>query len=303
MTLEELMKAKGFTDAEIREHAPMLKNAKFRQALEAELGQVSTLRTERDALQKDVADMNKWYEETALPGTQKALDAKIAAERTAAVARGEAEAAKAEIKALQDAGLYKVAKQQGADPPSPVNHPDPDNPADPGNGNPAFDPNKYVSREDFDTVYSRVGESIAMVGDILDDHRDLFGQRLPGGMGQLRKDYAAAIRNREISSELNIRDYWERKFKVEDRRSELAAEERQKAEEQIRKDEREKVLSEVGNPMTRTAIPSQHSFVIRKKQNEDGTDVLPWQSSKGERRSARLKKATQLAAQRAAGDS
>ena len=194
------------------------------------------------------------------------------------------------MKAQQDYGLAKVAEKAGHEP---VVQPVEPKPKD-------FDSSKFVTAEAFDKTARSVGDSMIMLTDILEDHRELFGKRLPGGMSKLRENWQKSVADEHYRG--SLRDYWEKEYKVADRRDAIAAKEKKDYEDSIRKDERTKVQSEYGNPNTRPLALSHNPFTNKTiKTDESGKPIVgaaqPWEKSKEQRATERLNKFTNKALQ------
>lgn len=263
----EILKARGYSDEELN-GLTMLTDARFVKAIEDE--DVERERLQSEVLKKDTMldQTTDWYNKTAQPALQKAT-------RDAIDARAEAEAAKARLKAAQDYGLARVLEQEEGTPAKPAAAA-----AAPG-GQPD---DRYVSAEVFQQTTDRFGEAIATATDLAEDHRDLFGARLPGGVGTLRKEYQDAVRNHRFGGDL--RAFWEQKYNVSTKRTEIATKAVEERETRIRADERAKVLSENLNPATRSPISSRSPFVAKAATREGGTGGgnQPWEKGSPEQR-------------------
>jgi len=277
---KDILLARGYTEADLTSMSTLLADAKFCAAIEAEAAETDTLREQTTKLQKDLEDDAKWYQETAVPALNKAVkDATEAREKQAAV--------EAKLKAAQDYGLMKVAENDKPATPVPTTPP----------SSTDLDPTKFVSAETFAQTTSQFGSAIAMAQDIADDHRELFGSRLPGGVSKLREEYQEAVRSRRFGG--SLQQFWEQQYKVADRRKELETAARQKEISDAVAAEKTKWVSEQANPMTRTLSSSRNPFTNRtQSQTADGkpatsstsTPSKPWEKSDSERASQRVSK-------------
>jgi hypothetical protein len=251
----DILIAAGYTEAQINDPAlaTLLGSPQFCGALEAESLAAETAEAERARLQGELDGDLNWYQTQAAPALKKATADAIAA-------KSEAAAANAKLQAMQDYGLSEIAKQEGAKPgfagaaPAAV--------IDPNTG-------QYMTKEQLDTELANrmgmVGDVVTMAADIPFDHRDLFGTPLPGGMAGLRKEFNAAQANNRFRG--SLMDFWESKYKVADKRSEVAATTRQKELDDYAAskvaEERTRLTSEYGNPMTRPLATSRSPFTNR----------------------------------------
>lgn len=253
--LEEILKAKGYSDADLSGMATLLADAKFRGALEDEFG---VLEADRDKKAKEVQDWSEWHQKEALPKLQEEMDARQAAEADAASNR-------ARLETLQKQGLIKLEDQRKAPEEKKVE--------------PEFDYKKFnlVTRDDVAQLANLEGEAIMLAQDIAAEHAAL-------GLGPLKfRD----LRKAAMEAKMPVDKYWEQTYKVADKRAEADAKTRTEAENKIRADERAKVTSEYANPQTRPGIISRASFLPPAKTGES---KMPWDDANA-RTAARVDKA------------
>lgn len=282
---KDILLARGYTDADLASMATLLADAKFCAAIEAEAAELDQHRADLDKAKKDLEDDAKWYQETAVPALNKATQDAITARKKQAELE-------AQLKAAQDYGLLKVADGQdkGNPPvnPNPNPNPSPDS---------SLDASKFVSVDEFNNTRAAFGSAIAMAQDIADDHRELFGTRLPGGVTKLREEYQDAVSSRRYRG--SLQQFWEEKYKVADKRNEIAAKSRQDEIDKAVADAKSKWISEQSNPMTRTPSSSRNPFVARTATTTapDGKTVTapvskPWERNESERSGQRVSKFT-----------
>jgi hypothetical protein len=275
---KEILLARGYTEADLA-GITLLSDPKFCAAIEAEAAEADEHKAKVEETQQLLDSDTEWYRTKAVPALNKAV-------KDATDARAKAAELEARLKSEQEYGLRKIAEQEGGTPAAPAT------PATPAT--PAIDPSQYVTAELFNQTASQFGSAIAMATDITEDHRELFGKRMEGGISKLRAEYMEATQNNRFRGDL--RQYWETKFKVPEKREELRQAEVKKREDTIRAEERSKVLSEVGNPMTRTMVSSRNPFTNRgtaATSATTGTTVpvkQPWERPESERSSARVSK-------------
>jgi hypothetical protein len=254
-TLEQILKAKGYSDADLTGMAPLLSDAKFRGALEDEFGAIET---DRDKQAKAVKDWDEWHQTVALPKLQEEMDARQTAEADAGANR-------ARLETLQKQGLIKLEEQR--------NPPKEEKPVD------QFDYKKYglVTRDDVAQLANLEGEAIMLAQDIAAEHAAL-------GLGPLK---FRELRKAAMEAKMPVDRYWEQTYKVPEKRQELATRHAQEAEAKIRADERSKVTSEYANPQTRPGVTSRASFLPQPKPGEA---KMPWDDANA-RTAARVDKA------------
>ncbi len=266
--LEDILKAQGFTDADLQAAQTLLGDERFRGAVES---YTSGLETKLGEFRTENDKWAEWAETTHKPQLES-----LQREKLDLVARtGSLEA---RLKALDPS--YSGQPVPGAATP-----------------NPEQQQSQYLTREDFQRQVSEYaaaqGTAIAMANDLAMEYRRLTGSdmldyqttdsdgRPLSGMSALLYE---ARRDKKP-----LPDYIASKFDFAGKRAQAAAAQKQAAEEAIRKDERSRVLAEMGNPNTRPGMPSVNPFIPQRSQGEAGK--MPWETSPAERRSARLARA------------
>lgn len=282
--LRDILLAGGYTEEELKGMDTLLSNPKFASTLQKQLDSIDSLTTERDNLQKTVTGDKEWYENVCVPESDKLLSRAEKAEADLASER-------ARIEYWQKNGLLKVMEGNNPNPnPNPNSNPNPSNPnpASPTNMPTDLD-KRFVSTEQFTKAYTEVGNTIIDAADIPDDHHELFGSRLPGGMRGLRAEYVEACNQRRFNGSLT--QFWEQKYKVADKRVELEAKRKQEYEDSIRADERAKI-AKTTNPMLSTPMPSRMPFTKATPSNGTGApnDDKPWLKSREQRQAERVSK-------------
>jgi hypothetical protein len=268
-TLETVLKTKGYSDDDLKGMETLLKDPKFRTALE---GSFSELESERDKLKGDNEVWARWHQETAQP----MLDAAFQREQKA---REEAATAAARLQTLQDQGLLKQAEQQDK-PPDPK--PEPSG---------AFDPKAYklVTQDDVARFAEAEGQAIAMAADLAAQFQELHGKSLysyqspDGGRG------LSALRREAVAARKPLDAYVAEKFNFAAKRAELDAAEKARYEDGIRKDERAKAIAEFANPSARAPQDSRMTLVPRV----DKEGKQPWEKPEGSVAQVRVAKAVQ----------
>lgn len=268
--LEETLRAKGYTDADIAALAPLLTNDRYRGDLESTLADAEYA---AEVGRADSAEALRWRDEEALPKLTKA-------QQEAQDARAEAAGYRERMKALQEQGLIKIAEDQEKPIVKPV--------AD-------FDPKKYnlVDQSDVARFAELEGDAIATVADLGDEYRELFpGKSLHTYVSRDGKSRGfVALRREAVAAKKHVADYVAEKFDFNGRRAEIAKAAKEVEFEAVRKAEREKVTTELvgtlGNPMARNPMGSQYPILPKPK---DSNGKQPWEAET-DRSQARVQKA------------
>lgn len=285
---KEILIARGYTEQDLAGMATLLSDPKFCAAIEAEAAEADEHKSQAEKLKTDLAADAEWYRNTAVPQLTRAL-------QDAVTAKSELAKSQAQLKAMQDYGLARVAEGQGVEP-DPTKSAALPNPANP---NPAEPDPRYVTNDTFSQTVSQYIPATATMQDLSDEYRELYGSRIPGGMAAVHKEFLDARDSNRYRG--GFREYVESKFKFAEKRSEIASAEKQKHEEAIRLEERNKVLSEMGNPMTTPMRVSRNPFTNRAATQSgsgngagaaagSGTPAHPWAKTANERSSARVSK-------------
>ncbi len=264
-TLEDVLKAKGYSEADLESLKPMLSDAKFRSALQDSLAEADA---ETERFKTEATSWSEWYQNTAIPTVDKAL-------KDAQDARAEAAANNARLKTLQEQGLLKVAEGEGEPTPKP-SEPAP------------FDPKAHnlVTLDDVTKFADAEGDAIAMAQDIAAEYAELYsGKSLFGYQGQNGQRGFRALRREALAAKQPLDSYVANKFNFAGRRAEMEKAALDAREAEIRKEERAKTIAEIGNPAARP--PSASGFPLLPRPMEG---KQPWDSSE-ERAQARVNKA------------
>jgi len=274
MTIEEMLKSAGWTDAELETHKALIAEPKFRGAIETSLGAIAE---ERDKFAAENKAWAQWHEEHGKPTL-------ALYEKDAVDAKAHAASLEARLKEAEKAGYAPRRDDQNPDP----------KPAAAAANEP-FDPKKHklVTTDDVERFADMEGRAIAMASDLNEEYRSLTGKSLI--------DYSTTIDGRTVRGMTALREeakaakrpldqYVADKFKFNEHRDRIAAEARAKAEEAIRADERAKVVATYGNPDTRPLQQSKSPFI---PPAPGGDAKHPWDVPAQERRSARLGRAIQ----------
>lgn len=272
---EDILKAQGFSAEEIAAHASI--DPKVRAAIEASYGTVE------EALSSYKAENDKWaeYNETHVKPT---------------VALYEKEKADAVGLAASLEARLKLAEQNGYAPPRET--PDQEKPPSGGSFE-NFDPRKHnlVTHEDVARFADAEGQAIAMAADLNEEYRHLTGGKSLFEYTSQTQDGRTlrgmtALRQEALSAKKHLNQYVADKFDFAGKRAAIEAEQRKKAEEAIRTDERAKIMGQYGDPNQRPLMPSMSPFV--PKAAEGGK--MPWDQGAQDRTKSRIQRAMQIQA-------
>lgn len=275
MKLEDILKSKGLSDADIQAMAPMLTNQAYRTALE---NSYAELASERDQYR---ARDEEW---------QQLRDTKYVPALTAA----EEDARKARVRAAELEESIKIAKEYGYLPDDAQKRADEAaaaaraaaQPRDQATGR--FNPNDPEFQKFAGQFSSAEGDAIALHDFLGEEYRELHGKSINSYVGQDGSRGMVALRKEARSAGKPIDQYMESKFNWQGLRAERTAQQEREREEAIRRDERQKVALEYGgNPLTARPQVSRDPLIPRTKVG----DKQVWEIPAAERRAMRLERA------------
>ena len=281
MTIEEILKSKGWSEQEVADIAPMLTNPRFRQTLEEQYGAIAT---ERDQFKQRDEEWQRLKDSDWQPKV-------AAAEKEAQKARMELAAAREQIAIAKDYGY--LTEEQAADATRRAEA----KAAETAN---AFDPKKFVSMDDVPKLVTAQGDAIAIYYDIADEYGYLTGKNIRDVQftngNQVFRGMQALREEAKAKRASDLRAFVEDKFKFNDLRAAKDAVRQKENEDRIRADEREKARTEFaqqysGNPNLRTAVASMNPFLPAK--TSDGK--MPHEiGSPAQLKNNRVKKFTEM---------
>lgn len=272
--LEELLKAKGWTDADIAAQATLLNDPKFRGAIEDQYG---TLEQQATSYKTENEQWAKWHEEHGKP--------------TLALYEKDMTDAKALAASLQE--RLRLAEANGfapkRDDPPPI--PDPKPNADP------FDPTKHnlVTKDDVAKFADMEGQAIVMANDLALTYQHLTGKSIIDYEAEIdgrRMNGLSALRQEALAAKTPLDQYVAKKFDFSTKRQAIIDKQKADAEAAIRADERSKVIGTYGDPNQRPMMPSNNPFIPRQA-GENGQPKMPWDVPAQDRRNARIQHAMQ----------
>lgn len=270
LTLEEILKAEGYTDTDLEAVKPFLTDPKLRTAIDKQLGasqaQLQEFRTENE----------KWadfYDKQYKPTAEERV--RLTADKASLEAR---------LKLAEEEGFTKRPEAPNPTAPTPEA-------AKPWNAK----EHNIPTWDDVNTLAQREGEAIALSHDLGADYQRLTGQNIldytsSDSEGRTLRGMTALLKEAR-EAKVPLDRYVSKKFDFDAKRAALQAKEKAAYEERIRKEEREKVTSEMMNPNTRALMPSAQPFIPAARQGADGKPVMPWDVPAGERRNSRITRA------------
>jgi len=271
--LEDVLKANGYSDADIEAMGPMLADQKFRGSMEAHF---SRLEAERDDYKGKYETYENWRETVANPHIAQQ-------ERIAAEARIDAAKAREEAKIARELGLFPK-DDDTKKPPADLSVSGAFNPKD----------HKLVTEDDLAKGYARFsdleGDAIASVGDLLEEYRYLSGGKslIEYVDPTTGKKGLTALREEAKKRNMHVGDLVAQKFDFEGKRRAVSEAAQKAHDDKIRAEERAAMATQYGNPMLRTPSPSRQAFIPPKTETGG---KFPWEQLPQERRNARLERA------------
>lgn len=269
---EEILKAQGFTDDEITAQANT--DPKVKAAIEAAYGAneetLTKYKTENDA-------WAKYNQDDVIPTVGRL-------EREHAAAIAEKAGLEARLKLAEQNGY--APRREEAPVPKPGEVPTPQ---------PTFDTSKFVNKDDIAKFADAEGAAIAMAADLNEEYRHLTGGKSLFEYTSQTQDGRTlrgmtALRHEALNNKQHLGEYVAKKFDFEGKRAVIAEDQRKKAEEAIRQDERTKVMGQYGDPNQRPLMPSNNPFVPRPRE----AGKMPWEVPAQERARARITSAMQI---------
>jgi hypothetical protein len=274
MTLEEILKASGWTDQQIADVGPMLNNAQFRSTLEQ---QYNTVANERDTYKQRDTEWEQLRDTVYQPQ----------------ITRAEEDAAKIRMEAARLREQVQIAKDYGYLTEEQAQKTERETAAAAAAAAQNYDPKRHPTFDDVRRFADAEGEAIALAQDMaaeyaaLNEGRSLYeytaeiGGRQMRGMRALRAEAKAAGSN-------DLEQYIARKFDYTAKRAALAAARQKAHDDAIRKEAEEKVNSEWaarvgGNPNMRLPVPSTQPFIPSRSE----AAKQPWESGTPQQNRAR----------------
>lgn len=275
MAIEDLLKAQGYTDAEIEASKALLADPKLRGTLETAY---SKLESDLTSFKTENENWSKWHEDHGKPTL-------ALYEKDRADALAETASLKERLRLAEEAGFAprRTEPTTTTTTTTPTTTPAAFNPKD----------HNLVTTEELGRLANLEGQAIAMAADLNEEYRRLTG-------GQSLISYETEIDGRQVRGMQALRleamqkkqpldQYVSSKFDFAGKRKVIADKQKADAEEAIRVDERAKLAKQYGDPNVRTPMPSTNPFMPRP----DKENKQPWDSGKtpAQLKSERLQRA------------
>lgn len=241
MTTAEYLKSIGMSDEEIIALTKAFPADKLAKAFEAPLKAKADAEALAAKYKTDLEDFENKYQTEILPEISKTY-------KDAINYRTQAEALKARLVAAKEYGfLSDDAAIPGS--PAPGTPANPGTPAAPAPGTPAALDPRYVEATAFSTAVDSIPDMLGRLSKMSNEHFHLFGSPL------LDIDELVTA-SKATKGKKSVYDLWDEKYKVADKRKELALKTQQAHDTKIGDEAVTKYLSEHGMPFTRPAVPS-----------------------------------------------
>jgi hypothetical protein len=272
--LEDLLKSKGYTDADLEALKPMLSDSRFRTSIEEQFGAVES---ERDRIKSEAEAREAEWQRS------------LAEDYNPRIAAAEKKAIEKDLEAANYRRQVELAKEYGL---LPEDHtPAAATAAAPAAGSPAYDPKRHPTFEDVGKFADAEGEAIALSHDLADEYEYLCGKPLFDYVGADGRRGMRALRSEAKAARKNLDAYMADKFDFAGKRAEKEAARQKEHDDAIRRDAEEKTRAELatkyGNPLLRAPMPSRQPFIPTKPQQ----GKQPWDMTAQERRSGRIERA------------
>lgn len=269
MTLAEYLKSQGLTDEEVKVmDTPVMR--KLHDEREAATTLAASETKKRNEYEGKV---QVWYDANVAKMDKK--------DKEVITARAEAAKLKGAFKAAKDTGmdgLAELAKEMGID----VDDPAPAARAAAAAAAPP-DASQFYTKSEVDKAAMDARGYAEMTADITNEHRRLFGET--PSFRQLRTEANAAG--------LGLEAFWQQKYKIAEKRQEVANNEVRAREDKIREEEREKVRSEYTargvNPDLANPGVSNNPLRPLTREGVRGEGKQPWEY--GDQSGERVKRA------------
>jgi hypothetical protein len=206
--------------------------------------------------EKDKAELNNWFNQTAVPEYKEMERRAIAAEAEAAKARQAWESA-------QERGLVDLAQLEA------LGYTKKDGKPAVSDDKPPFDTSKFLTVDSARPLLDGAGEGLAVLQDIVMEHTLLFPDK-PLRVRDLRREAVAAGKT--------VEQYWTDKYQVASAREARETKQREAYEAKLREEGRQAAVSELAgkyaNPDVRPMVSSSSPFTARPAT---GRDKQPWE--------------------------
>ena len=259
--MEWLKQESGLTDDELKAMEAVAGAGKFKAMLVKMVAANEQAKTDKQTAENERLALEKRYNEEFIPEMRKVTQDSLRAQ-------GEAARMKAELEAAKQYGIVPEGEKKV--------EPEVRAPGSP-------DPNA-ASKEDFARWAAAQSRSIITLNDLNAEHYKLFGQPLANSQELVDM----VTREHQLGhKDFTLRAAWESKHNVSAKRTEIAAAEQKKHDDEVRagalKEFKEKHPSS-GNPNTVSGRDSR--FSTYKESDAQNKNAKPWQTPAGMKRAA-----------------
>lgn len=260
MNWKDLLRAQGYTDAEITKMETEFGGDKMAKAFAAPLAAQQAAETALATAKTEHEEFEKFYNDDVLPKVSTVYQDAINW-RTRATALEE------RLKAAKDYGfLSEPTAIAGAVPGMPAGtpiaapvNPVPGSPAAPGAPTPAAMDPRYVSVDTFKQGVDSIPDMLGRLTKMSNEHFSLFGSPL--------LDVDTLITEAK-SQKKNVLDVWQTKYKVQERRDEIKRKVQEDHDRQVGEEAVRKYASDHGQPFTAPGRPSVASHFTPTSSDE-----------------------------------
>lgn len=256
--LDWLKEKSGLSDEKLKEFEALTTRAEFTAMLQSIISSNEAAEKARQDAETARLNFESRYSDEFVPEMRRIVTENIAT-------KGELARLKAENQTAREYGIV-------IDPP-PANNAPPNPEAPPrAPGSPAPDPN-LMSRDEFGRFSNAQSAALIAVTDLMADHQRLFKEPL-SGLQELTEEVA---KQRKLGNgAFTLRQAWEQKHNVAEKRAEIQKAERQKEiDTAIAADRKEQAQKFGANPNLRSGVQSRFSSY---KPAANGQE--PWKASK-----------------------
>jgi len=268
MNWKQHLKSQGYTDEEISNMEKTFGGDKMAKAFEAPIAAQAAAEANAKKYKEDLEAFENRYQTEILPEISKTYKDAINY-RTRATALEERLKAATEYGFLSDPAAVPGSPAPGTPGnPTPAATPN----ATPTPGTPALDP-RYVESSMFTNAVNEIPDMLGRLSKMSNEHLHLFGTPL------LEIDELVTA-SKATKGKKSVYDLWNEKYKVDDKRKELALKKQQEHDSKIGEEAVQKYLSEHGMPFTRPAVPS----IATRFTNVGKEEVRqPWKGARDRR--------------------
>jgi len=282
---EEILKERGFTEADLSDPTMRGVIERLRPGIEAEM---STLESAATGYRAQVDTWQKHLDEVVNPR----------------VLQAEQEVRQARMRAAQLEEENKLAREWGLVPDEdPAQKQAREAASRAGAGSQVetgFDPKKHnlVTMQDVSKFAEAEGDAMVQLADLQAEYQHLYGKSIYDYSDSQGRRGLTALRQEAKAAQRSLNEYVAQKFKFEDKRQELTASRQREHDDKVKADAISEFIKTNGtalNPHLRNGVPSRTPFIPRNAQAGN-----PWDKTANQLRAERLERAVTSNAQQRA---